>query len=239
MEQPHSELVDKWRVIAEEIAAAVVVDGSLEAVQLVGGVDISFVKGDDFTACAALIVTDFPSCSRVLYEELRMVRLTQPYVPGFLAFREADFLVELLETLRQKQPQLFPDVVLVDGQGIFHPQACGLACHIGVRCRVPTIGIGKTFLQVDGLDFSRIKEDFLLKCQTPKSYLLLTGNSGRVWGAAVATVSNLRKPIFVSVGNGLTLERALEIVFAVAKFRQPEPIRLADHKSRQFLSGDK
>ena len=29
--------------------------------QLVGGVDLSFVKGDDVNACAALVVLEYPS----------------------------------------------------------------------------------------------------------------------------------------------------------------------------------
>lgn len=37
------------------------------------------------------------------------------------------------------------------GLGTHHPQYFGLACHLGVLCDIPTIGIGKTFLSVDGL----------------------------------------------------------------------------------------
>jgi hypothetical protein len=83
-----------------------------------------------------------------VYEDYQMVRLTQPYVPGFLAFREADFLVELLEKLRKNDEKLFPQVVILDGNGILHQQGCGLACHVGVRANVSAIGVAKTFLQV-------------------------------------------------------------------------------------------
>lgn len=69
-----------------------------------------------------------------------MVTLKEPYVPGFLAFREVEFLVSLLQTLRASQPELFPECVMVDGNGELHPRGFGLACHLGVLLDLPTIG---------------------------------------------------------------------------------------------------
>lgn len=73
------------------------------------GVDISFVKSSETLACAALVVLSFPSLT-VVHTELQWVRLTAPYVPSFLAFREAAPLVALLERLRVTRPELFPQV---------------------------------------------------------------------------------------------------------------------------------
>ena len=44
-----------------------------------------------------------------------------PYVPGFLAFRECDPIVEIYNYLIQNYPQFKPEVILVDGNGILHP----------------------------------------------------------------------------------------------------------------------
>ena len=41
---------------------------------------------------------------------------------GFLAFREASFLVEKINKLRKDRPDLSPLAVLVDGNGILHPK---------------------------------------------------------------------------------------------------------------------
>lgn len=79
------------------------------ALEYIGGVDISFVKGDNVNACAAFVVLKLPSLD-VVYEDLSMVALTAPYIPGFLAFREADFLVEKIEKLRQLNPHIVPQV---------------------------------------------------------------------------------------------------------------------------------
>jgi len=50
-------------------------------VSRVGGMDLSFVKGDERVACAALVVCELPNCE-VMYEDITMVPLTVPYVPG-------------------------------------------------------------------------------------------------------------------------------------------------------------
>lgn len=44
----------------------------------------------------------------MLYEESRLVSLTAPYVSGFLAFREAPFLVDAVQRLQEKAPDLMP-----------------------------------------------------------------------------------------------------------------------------------
>ncbi|XP_063455525.1 endonuclease V isoform X1 [Pan paniscus] len=82
-------------------------DPAFSGLQRVGGVDVSFVKGDSVRACASLVVLTFPELE-VVYEESRMVSLTAPYVSGFLAFREVPFLLELVQQLREKEPGLMP-----------------------------------------------------------------------------------------------------------------------------------
>ena len=53
----------------------------------IGGVDVSFVKGSATDACACLVVLDARTLE-VVHAACRRVRLTAPYIPGFLAFRE-------------------------------------------------------------------------------------------------------------------------------------------------------
>lgn len=60
--------------------------------RLVGGVDISFVKGSHENACASLVVLEFPSLETV-YETYERVTMGYPYISGFLAFREVGVLI--------------------------------------------------------------------------------------------------------------------------------------------------
>ncbi|XP_062447579.1 endonuclease V isoform X3 [Rhea pennata] len=94
-------------------------DPSFAGLERVGGVDLSYVKGDDTKACASLVVLSYPDLE-VLYEDCQMVAVTAPYVAGFLAFREVPFLVEAVQRLQQKELRLKPQVLLVDGNGLLH-----------------------------------------------------------------------------------------------------------------------
>jgi len=119
----------------------------LESIKYVGGTDISFVKGSD-EACACLAVLKYPSLE-VVGTIMRKVRMMEPYIAGFLAFRESPPLRALLEEMRKEKKLPEPDVWLIDGNGMLHPRRCGLACQFGVEAGVRTVGVGKNFLHVD------------------------------------------------------------------------------------------
>jgi len=200
----------------------------------IAGVDISFIKGDEVNACACLVVCSFPELE-VVYETFQMVQLTEPYIPGFLAFREVPHLLPLFEKLKADMPDVYPQILLVDGNGFLHPRGFGLACHLGVLSDIPTIGIGKTFLFVDGMKLRGIKELFKEKCTKGGDWVELIGNSGTVWGAAFQASDESTNPIFVSTGHKFTLNMAVEVIRVCCKFRVPEPVRQADLRSRDYL----
>ncbi|XP_022929569.1 endonuclease V isoform X2 [Cucurbita moschata] len=117
-----------------------------DSLKYVGGVDISFLKEDSSVACGTLVVLNLQTL-QVVYEDFSLVTVQDPYVPGFLAFREAPVLLELLERMKKRDPHLYPQLLLVDGNGILHPRGFGLASHLGVLANLPTIGIGKNAMR--------------------------------------------------------------------------------------------
>ena len=209
-------------------------------IRFVGGVDISYVKGSETDACAALIVCDLQDADcAVVHSAFRRVELTAPYIPGFLAFREVDFLLELLDELRRSAPQLLPEAILVDGNGILHPNRFGLACHLGVCAGIPTVGVGKSLHHVDGLTKETVR---LLsgRLRGRGEHAELVGESGAIWGALLRTSepaagTSAFKPVVVSVGHGLSLRSSLLLVRRCTRHRIPEPVRQADLLSRQWL----
>ena len=177
----------------------------LTQARLVGGMDISFLKGSDVDACVCLVVLDVVS-HHVVYQVCKPIQLSLPYISGFLAFREAPFLLELLTTLRRSQPEFFPQVVLVDGNGVLHPRRCGLASHLGVLAGVPTVGVAKTLFLIDG-----IQKPSLDLLSATGSTVLLQGASGTIWGAALRTTADSINPVFVSIGHRVSLPVAVAL----------------------------
>ncbi|XP_040845758.1 endonuclease V isoform X1 [Ochotona curzoniae] len=200
----------------------------------VGGVDVSCVKGDSVRACASLVVLSYPEL-QVLYEESRLVSLTAPYVSGFLAFREAPFLVDAVQRLQEKAPDLMPQVLLVDGNGVLHHQGFGVACHLGVLTDLPCVGVAKKLLQVDGLENdARHKEQIQLLRAGGQTFPLI-GGSGSILGMALRSHDHSTKPLYVSVGHRVSLETAVRLTHLCCRFRVPEPVRQADIRSREHV----
>jgi deoxyinosine 3'endonuclease (endonuclease V) len=57
----------------------------------------------------------------------------------------------LVKHQMKERPEITPKVILVDGNGILHARSAGIACFLGVKTGLPTIGVGKTFFHHDGL----------------------------------------------------------------------------------------
>jgi endonuclease V len=81
----------------------------------VAGMDISFVKNDTL-ACSGLFVFDLSDEMKLVYKDLdndELINMDQPYVPGFLAYREAPFLLKKLDKLKREKPWLYPHCIFI------------------------------------------------------------------------------------------------------------------------------
>lgn len=177
----------------------------------------------------------FPSME-VLYEDYELDTTDYPYIPGFLAFKEVPSYKVLFERLRKKKPELYPELVFVDGNGILHTRNFGCASHVGVLFDVPTIGVGKTVFYIDGIrkvDVEAMTEENLHRAG---DRVPLVGLSGKVWGAALRSTDRDSQPLIVSQGHRVSLDTALKATMACIRGdRIPEPIRQADLRSRQLV----
>jgi len=172
----------------------------------IGGFDLSFPNN----ARAAAIVIE-SSTMETIEEVLEDMPVTMPYIPGLLAFREAPVILRAYNSLKAK-----PDVIMIDGHGRAHPRRFGIACHVGLILRKPSIGVAKSLLIGNAEEPGDNKGDW-------KPITL--GNE--VLGAAVRTKPGV-KPVYVSVGNMISLEQAVELVLKMTtKYRLPEPTRRA------------
>ncbi|XP_031382644.1 endonuclease V isoform X2 [Punica granatum] len=210
-----------------------------EVLKYVGGVDMSYCKDDPSLACGAVVVLNLPTLE-VVHEEYTLARPRVPYIPGFLAFREAPVLLELFGKVKENAPHFYPQIlvhaqlIMVDGNGILHPRGFGLACHLGVLANCPTIGVGKNLHHVDGLTLSSVKQLLGAK-QDLTNLVTLMGSSGIIWGAGLRSSPISVKPMFISTGHRISLDTAVAIVQMTCKYRVPEPVRQADIRSREYL----
>ncbi|KAG2388275.1 hypothetical protein C9374_000439 [Naegleria lovaniensis] len=199
----------------------------------IGGVDISFNSVDPNQAVASLVVLSFPDL-KVIYENYHHVTMTVPYIAGFLGFREVPHYVKLLDELKRTQPQIFPQVILVDGNGILHQRGFGSACHLGVIANVPTIGVAKKMLYVDGITEEQVQELDENELERKGDYAYLTGKFGNDLGVMLLTSDVYHEPVYVSIGHCVSLTTAIEIVTMCCIDKIPEPIKQADLRSRKI-----
>jgi len=180
-----------------------------DPIRFIAGADISYSRGDD-RFFGAVVVLSYPSLE-ILEIASTVDRVSFPYVPGLLSFREGPVLLKAFENLQQR-----PDIVLFDGQGIAHPRGIGLACHMGLFLDLPTIGCAKTKLIGTFAEVGQERGNF--------TDLF---HKDAVIGAVVRTRNRVR-PVFVSPGHRISLQRAIRIVLECCRgYRLPEPVRQA------------
>jgi deoxyinosine 3'endonuclease (endonuclease V) len=122
-----------------------------------GGVDVSFpasaaeghIESDLEPSVAVYVIVDKCTMTTV-YQDHEFFMLDVPYISTYLAFREIQPLQILVHRQVQRRPDLTPRAILVDGNGILHPRNAGIACFLGTRLNLPTIGIGKSLLYGGG-----------------------------------------------------------------------------------------
>ncbi|MBW2339712.1 MAG: endonuclease V, partial [Deltaproteobacteria bacterium] len=125
--------------IQERLKDRVILKGLGKRIKHIAGLDVSYVKGAD-TVWAGAVVLDFPGLAKT-DERWSQKRVSFPYIPGLLSFREIPALLNVLRKL-----EVEPDLIFCDGQGIAHPRGLGLASHLGVLLNRPTLGCAKTKL---------------------------------------------------------------------------------------------
>ena len=197
------------REIQLSLAGKVVTKNEGINLRLVAGVDISSPDSQG-VARGAVVVLSYPGLD---IKEVKTAesRVSLPYIPGLLSFRECPLILDACEKLCDT-----PDLVLVDGQGVAHPRRLGLASHLGLFLDVPTIGCAKSILCGKHEPLG----------EEPGSHAELVDN-GDVIGAALRTKVHV-KPIYVSIGHKIDLASALHWVTNCCRgYRLPEPTRMA------------
>lgn len=146
------------------------------------------------------------------------------YVPGYFSFYEGPEILAALASISRKHVP--PKLIVVDGHGLAHPRKFGLACFVGAKTGLPTLGIAKQNL----LPFARnglSEEKYAIH-----EFIL----GGEIVGVAIRLQKGI-KPVFISPGNRIALSTAVDVIKSFTRdYRLPENLRRADQASRQNVS---
>jgi deoxyribonuclease V len=216
---------DSWDVDADlakqiqlRLAPLVVARDDFTNVGLIGGVSIRPV--DSRAVQAAVATLDLPTL-KLMESATATAESTFPYVSGLRAFRAGPAIIAAFNKLHTR-----PDLVMWDGHGIAHPRRCGLASHLGILLKIPSVGVAEELV------YGRCDLHALPK-ERGSRVLVLDPQDGTEIAAAVRTRSDVR-PVYVSVGHRVSLQSAINIVLqCTPRYRTPEPLRQARMLCRQ------
>ncbi|MEW2554132.1 endonuclease V [Streptomyces zhihengii] len=208
------------RAVQDALRERVVLDeaGPPPGTGTVTGVDVAYDDERDLVAAAAVVLD--AATLAVVAEATAVGRVSFPYVPGLLAFREIPTVLAALGALRAD-----PGLVVCDGYGRAHPRRFGLASHLGVLTGLRVIGVAKNPFVFDHAEPATARGSW-----TP-----LLAADGEEVGRALRTREGV-KPMFVSAGHRVGLDAACAHTLHLAPdFRLPETTRRADALCRAAL----
>lgn len=189
---------------------------SINDIKTCAGVDLAYwMKDDEEYAACCIVIIDYKT-KEVLEKVYSYGKINEPYIAGYLAFRELPLIIKAVEKL-----EIEPDVFVFDGNGYLHFNHMGSATHASFFLDKPTIGVGKSYLKIKGIDFEMPKEEI------GEYNDIVIDNE--VYGRVLRSRSNV-KPIFISCGNYIDLDTTTEIIMNLLnkESRLPIPVRLAD-----------
>ena len=200
----------------------------INTINKIAGVDLAYWKDNtnqEYAVCCIVVIDK--KTHKVIESKSSSDKIEVPYMPGFLAFRELPLVLKTVKLLENT-----PDLYMFDGNGYLHPRHMGIATHASFYLNVPTIGVAKTYYRIEkNLNYSEPNTN-------AGSYTDIVFND-EVYGRALRTHDNIN-PIFVSIGNYISIDTATKLVFDMVEkeSRIPVPTRMADletHKMRSAL----
>jgi deoxyribonuclease V len=209
--------MEDFEKIQRELARKISLKNSFDPQKItrVAGVDSAYwEKGaKTFGVCSVVVVN---------YKTKKVVKTTDsfgeveiPYIPGYLAFREAPLFLRAAAKLSFE-----PDIFMFDGNGYLHEAHMGVATHASFFINRPTIGAAKTYYKIKGAVYREPPDVFGASENIVRN--------GEIYGRVLRSRVGAG-PIFISCGNFVDIETAQSVTLNLvsAASREPIPIRYA------------
>ena len=209
--------LDEAKQIQQKLSGQVILKDDFEKIEKVVGVGVVFSKGQDevFVGCVSFSFPELEIQKTAFHRQ----KVSFPYTPGFFAFSAGSAILSAIKKMER------PDLIMFPGRGIAHPRGLGLASHLGVLLKLPTIACSKTPLWKDYPEPSSKKG----------SHVFVKKEKGEPIGAVVRTREGT-KPIFVTLGHKISIQTAVRVVPQCSpRYRMPEPLRQAHILARKMV----
>ncbi|PCK23036.1 endonuclease V [Bacillus pumilus] len=192
----------------------------IENIRFIAGIDVAYFDMNGKTNGVCCIVVYDLIEKQVIEKVHSYGEIRVPYIAGFLAFREMPLIKDAAKKLTKQV-----DLYMFDGNGYLHFRHLGIATQASFFLDKPTIGVAKSYLKINGIDFTQPKNK-------ENAYTDIIINK-EIYGRALRTRMNV-KPIFISCGNWIDLDTTTDIVMKLIdkNSRLPIPVRFADIETR-------
>lgn len=194
----------------------------IESIARCAGVDVAYweINGIEYGVCC-IVVLNYET-KEVVEKVYSTGAVTNPYVPGYLAFRELPLVIKAARKITK-----IPDLFIFDGNGYLHPRHMGIATHASFFLDKPTIGVAKSYFKVPGADFK-------MPGNETGSYENIAVEH-EIYGRVLRSHKNV-KPIFISCGNYIDLKTTTDVILSLINddSRVPIPVRLADLETKRM-----
>ena len=193
-----------------DLSKKIILKDSFSKIETVGGIDIAYPSSEFEKACGAYVILDYQT-KEIIEKKVIFEKTNFPYISTYLFYREFPIIKKLFEIIKEK-----PSIMIFDGNGILHPYRIGIASQAGVLLDIPSIGVAKNLL------YGSIEESFVKI-------------DNEIRGCAGTFSNKITKPIFISPGHKISLDKSIEVVRNLCKYKSPEPIRLAHQFANNML----
>lgn len=203
--------IDNARALQVQLAAQVSTKDRFHApLRTVAGLAATF-DAHGAAMQAAVVLLDAETLELLEHRVVRQAA-DRPCPPDLASFRELPALLQAFSGLSKT-----PDLVLVDGHGIAHPQRLGIAAHFGAVADVPSIGVGRTITTGEvAMALHEMRGAFVPLREAREQIGWLLRSKVEC------------PPLVVSPGHRVAMPSAAQLVMrCVASDRLPEPIRQA------------
>lgn len=184
------------KAVQKNLRAWVVLEDQFPQIHTIARVKAAGIKGETLMKAVVSLIA-YPDM-KVIEKHSATLEPEFGGFPGLNSFRTSQVIIEALLKLDKT-----PGLIICDGRGVIDEESFGLASHIGLLTRIPTIGVRKPPKELSHIN--------ALENHRGAWMPLLSENGAMVIGSIVRVGEDV-PPIEASPGHGISASSAVKFV---------------------------